>query len=57
MKSIGIVGYGLRNIKSITNAFTFLDFKHIITSDARLLGNSDGIILLDKNTIATQFHL
>ena len=45
MKSIGIVDYGLGNIKSITNALTFLGFKHVITSDARLLGNSDGIIL------------
>lgn len=45
MKSIAIVDYGAGNLRSIQKAFEYLGFNAEITSDAKKVVESDGIIL------------
>lgn len=40
-----IVDYGVGNLKSVTNAMTYLGMKTCITSDAKELERADAIIL------------
>lgn len=45
MGYISIVDYGVGNLKSITNALSYLDFDAKVTGEARELEQSDAIIL------------
>ncbi|MBC7958242.1 MAG: imidazole glycerol phosphate synthase subunit HisH [Vallitaleaceae bacterium] len=43
--NIGIIDYGMGNLKSVSNALKFIGISHFVSSEIKTLAKADGIIL------------